>query len=42
MAMLDRRPAALQEAESLECLTVSDDLLEFADLAEDVLSRIIS
>ena len=40
--MLDRRPAALQGAESLESLTVSDDVLEFADLAEDVLNRIIS
>ena len=41
MAMLDRRPAALQGVESLESLTVSDDILVFADLAEDVLGRII-
>ena len=42
MAMLDSRPAALQGAESFESLTVSDDIMEFVDLAEDVLSRIIS
>ena len=42
MAMIDSRPAALQGAESLESLTVSDNVLEFADLAGDVLSRIIS
>ena len=32
----------MQGAESLESLTVSDDVLKFADLAEDVLGRIIS